>query len=239
MYAILGEIFKLLTKESRDFGKFLSLLKLMGDQAKKNWMNFPSLKIGRYESTILHSAVEMDTSPEVLQMLLVVGADCNLTNHKGDTPLHLAIEHDNARLFECLIKHTKVEINKANNFGETPLRYCLKNSFINLSMYKTLIEKGADLNSKDQNGNGLLHHAVLERNLGAVKILLDNGADPKECNNAQKCPLYLAEKEVHDERIVGLLNSVLMKHRKISLNLPPRDEFVSTRRCKTLSEYDP
>ena len=60
-------------------------------------------------------------------------------------------------------------------------------------MVKFLIENGADINIKNNNGDTVLHEAVLIKdNLEVVKLLIENGADINIKNNNGDTVLHYA-----------------------------------------------
>ena len=211
--------------EKHDFGTFQFMLKCLEGDLKKKWAECPSVGIGDEGNSILHVAVELHSTPELFKLLLNIVSDCNLSNSKGETALHLVIEKDRMRLFEFLIKQPTIDVNKENKQGETPLHYCFKRQFINIPMIRGLIEKGANLNAKDQEGNTALHLAVKGKNFEGVQILLDVGAIPNVNNKHKKCPLSIAEKETKDPRIQALLKRANYKRRQ-SLNFT-EEHFAS------------
>ena len=203
-------------KEKLEFENFCFMLKCLEEGKRAAWINRPPFKVGVVGNSILHIAVEKDTSPEVIQMLLSKMPDCNIGNSLGESALHLAVAKDRLSLMECMIKHPSMNLNKGNKKGETPLHYCCKGPTINISMIKLLLEKGANVNKKDRASNIPLHLAVKEGNLEAVQLLMQNGANPKENNNQKKCPLYIAQKEVNDKRITEcILSSCNINKRKL------------------------
>lgn len=61
-----------------------------------------------------------------------------------------------------------------------------------LSLMRTLLKEGIDLDFRDEHGNGLLHKATGERNLVALKLLIRAGADLHAKNADGITPLLAA-----------------------------------------------
>ena len=84
------------------------------------------------------------------------GRSLNVTTNDGDIPLHLACILSNTKIeiIELLIKESKkgngVNINFQNEYGETPLHLSCLND--RLSTIQLLLDNGADINIKDNEG---------------------------------------------------------------------------------------
>jgi ankyrin repeat protein len=52
--------------------------------------------------------------PLVVELLLKAGADPNLTNHSGFTPLEISIEMDFIEIASLLLRHPKIDVSKVN-----------------------------------------------------------------------------------------------------------------------------
>jgi ankyrin repeat protein len=76
-----------------------------------------------------------------------------------------------------------------DNFGEGTVSFLTVKSIIN-----ALLEKGADLNHQNGNGNTPLHVAVLENKSDIVKFLLEKGAETNIKNKKEETPLDIAKK---------------------------------------------
>ncbi|CAB0039371.1 unnamed protein product, partial [Trichogramma brassicae] len=95
------------------------------------------------------------------ELLLRSGADPNLANAKGLTPLHYlsTLEEDDDwpnALFELSHdKYRPLQVNAKNNSGAVPLLYALKQGRKKLT--EILLRQGANPNSRNQNGMTPLH----------------------------------------------------------------------------------
>ncbi len=108
----------------------------------------------------------------------------------GETPLHIAIMFDDMETISYIVEARGINVNqrsvggkfigsfkdKENSkaiekseydslayYGEYPL--CFAACFASKEVYDYLIEKGADPNLKDSNGNTLLHVLVINNNI--------------------------------------------------------------------------
>lgn len=97
-------------------------------------------------------------------------------------------------------------INKKDINGMTPLVFMLNNSNKNISwaLSGVFIEKGADIDYIDGNGNTLLMTAIYNHHISAAFRLVTCGIDVNKENNEGKTPLQLA-KECYNEALCMFL----------------------------------
>ncbi|WP_310626659.1 ankyrin repeat domain-containing protein [Limnohabitans sp.] len=179
---------------------------------------------GSYDDFI--SALHFDR-PEVIQKLLARGFDPNTPNEKGIPGLLVAIQSEAPKAALVLAQHPQTQINVHNQSGETPLMLAAINNQLELA--KVLIDRGADVNregwtplhyaatrghremmrlllehdayidSASANGTTPLMLAAYAAPPLAVKLLLEEGADPTLANNGQATALSLALTADHQQ----------------------------------------
>ncbi|WP_088071867.1 ankyrin repeat domain-containing protein [Gottfriedia luciferensis] len=71
------------------------------------------------QNTALHAAIAGAKSIEIIEFLLTNGADPNLTDSEGNTPLHIAAFEGNSVIADLLVKFNAKIIK--NDAGKTPL----------------------------------------------------------------------------------------------------------------------
>jgi ankyrin repeat protein len=119
----------------------------------------------------------------IREYLLEFKADPNTFNRNdnNNTGLHYAAFHDNLGLAKLLL-HSKAHLIRRNATGATPIivasQTTAKKGRIKVLSY--LLKRGAPTNSFDISGRTALHHAILARNAGAVKVLMRYGASIHE-----------------------------------------------------------
>jgi tetratricopeptide (TPR) repeat protein len=108
-----------------------------------------------------------------IHLLLKKGAEVNVKDKNGETPLHYSASYGHANISEYLITHG-AEINIQNNIGETPLHTAVYWGYKDI--IELMIKKGADLNIKDENGKTALKTAIEMNYRGLSELLREHGA---------------------------------------------------------------
>ncbi|WP_039458752.1 ankyrin repeat domain-containing protein [Candidatus Jidaibacter acanthamoebae] len=107
----------------------------------------------------------------IMRMLINNGANVNARNDEGETALMIAERREHHSMVTFL-KNAQEEINQGL-FNVAEYDY---------NEVKTLIERGADVNTRSENGDTPLAYAIGNDQLDIVKILLENKADINICN---------------------------------------------------------
>jgi ankyrin repeat protein len=116
--------------------------------------------------------------PAEIKALLKAGVPVNARDARGNTPLTAAALNDDADVLELLLD-AGAELNATNGAGA--------NALMRAATFKEktrlLLARGADVKARSRLGNTALLLAAREPgNSGAVKLLLDGGADPNATN---------------------------------------------------------
>ena len=124
------------------------------------------------------SAIMQITSSDVFyeffDLLVEHGADLNITDYSGSTPLHHSIKSENNISFKKLLSRG-VSLSVQCNHLCTPLHDALILGKVDIATL--LIEAGCDLNAKEQMGYTPLHNAVRGSHDDIVQLLIRKGAD--------------------------------------------------------------
>ncbi len=153
-------------------------------------------------STPLHYAA-LYGSAEGLDFLLQKSAEPNTRNQAGVTPLILASwSFERTRL---LIEHGAT-VNVATKQGITPLLVAAA-AHGNAATLRYLLDKGADLQAQDTDGEDALMRAALSGDADMVKLLLDRGANAKRADKSGNTALTNATTFPDSQRIQMLLEA--------------------------------
>ncbi len=94
-----------------------------------------------------------------MQFLIVKGANVNIRDFKGVTPLVVAVNNNFAEGVDLLVGRG-AKIDDSNNAGETPLITAVHNR--NVAMMRILLKAGADPDRADNSGRSARDYAVAE-----------------------------------------------------------------------------
>jgi len=123
---------------------------------------------------------------DVVKLLLERGADLNAKNSENKTPLDVARERGQSDVARVIEEFTRMpsELFEAVKSGDA-------------ARVKELLEKGADVNARDNKGWTPLHLAAQKGHADVAELLIKNGADVNAKNNYGWTPLYAAAQEGH------------------------------------------
>ncbi|MHC4595616.1 MAG: glycoside hydrolase domain-containing protein, partial [Planctomycetota bacterium] len=154
----------------------------------------------------LHEAKDVDVSNihmavcigdlDRVKSLIRNGADVNMTDSSGRTPLYLAIFTSHRDITEFLIaKGADLEVK--DHKGETLLYQVCYN--VLESEAELLISRGADVNVKTKYGDTPLHGAASAGHQELVELLVAKGADVNAKNKSNGTPLHMAVSRGHKD----------------------------------------
>lgn len=155
--------------------------------------------------TPLHTSVFIGEF-EITKKLLENGADTEIKNNNGETPLILSSSSNFCIInFECikLLLDNNAYINSTNRLGETPLMLAVSKDVLEL-----LLTYLPNLNMQDNNGQTVLHHSVRKLDKGILKRVIkikDIDLTIKD-NNGFTAYEYAADQDYHDA--IEILKSI-------------------------------
>ena len=149
----------------------------------------------RYGRTPLFWVV-MNGETELVRLLLQAGADGNAADRYGATPLTFAAESGSVEIAEALLS-AGADVNPVPSTlptlydGNTPLLAAM-NGRNPMAMVALLIQRGVDVNLKDEHGTAPLHLAIHSGHGDLARLLIEAGADVQTANNAGNTPVQVA-----------------------------------------------
>jgi ankyrin repeat protein len=149
-------------------------------------------------NTVLHIAVSTNHL-EVVTLILDMGVNVNALTNIGKSALHIAARQGYVEHVDLLLKNG-AQINTTTfKSKRTPLHsacMCLEPSAA--KVVQLLLEKGADIDARDEDGFTPLHISVIHGNLRTLKLLLREKAQVNLCDkNGATC---LHHAVIHDSK---------------------------------------
>ena len=191
---------------------------------------------GSYED--FFNAIRQDNSSKVSE-LLVRGFDANTLDPKGQTGLYLAMREPSPQTIQVLLDWPKTDVNKLNIQGESILMLAAIKG--DLAVANKLIKKGADVNktnwtplhyaasggqaeliglllensayidAESPNGSTPLMMAAMYGSEASVKLLLQEGADPKLKNEQGLTALDFAQRGKRPDSVEAIAKAIRSK----------------------------
>ncbi|MFM5923467.1 MAG: ankyrin repeat domain-containing protein [Novosphingobium sp.] len=162
-----------------DSYKFLEAVKKKEGQDVTDMLNKSgSNLINTRDVTSGESALHIVTQRRDLtwmQFLIAKGANVNIRDSRGVTPLVVACNLNFTEGVELLIERG-ARVDESNNAGETPLITAVHNR--NVPLMRVLLKAGADPDRADNSGRSARDYARLDTN-GTLLGVIDNEAKPK------------------------------------------------------------
>jgi len=176
----------------------------------------PNKTFPHYKDTPLHIACQNGYT-KLVHVLIASGADINIKNKDGDTPLMTAIIYARPRTVRSILSHKNVDIHAKNKKGADAFRLAISQATIferSFSIPSILLEKGADIDTEGTRGDTpLLKISLVRRTrygkrcglFKTIKFLIEHGASYKKKNKFGESSIDLI-KEVGDKRILNFLS---------------------------------
>ena len=163
-------------------------------------------QLGGYYGTPLHASV-CEGHIGVSQLLFAHGADLKSRCADDHTPLYYASSRGHLGIVTWLLDHG-AEANSREKHSSTLLHFLVDYGQSHLEICRILLERNADVGSKDANGWTPLHYASRgwrEGSADIVQLLLDYGADVRVRDGNGMTPSEVASGQ-DQEKIVQLLS---------------------------------
>ena len=151
----------------------------------------------------LHIAAWLNRADYARALIDEGGADVDLRNDDGHTPLSLAVAQGHpVEILRDLLERGADGTITANN-GDTPVLIALRDR--NEDALRALVAGGVDLNEKDEDGDFPLLAAAREDDADAIRMLLENGADADLTGMDGDFPLYVAARDGKTAAVEALI----------------------------------
>lgn len=145
-------------------------------------------------------------SAEVVEMLTKAGADPNVADGVGHTPLMRAVETMQIEIIAVLLA-ANVDTDIATNEGKTAAMLAVATG--NPAIVQSLVDAGADFNTKDVSGNTVVMNAVsysVENLPEIIRVLGKAGADMNSGSD-YSTPLFYAVEQGDGTLVDALLEA--------------------------------
>jgi len=158
---------------------------------------------GRHGSAVNAALVKRNT--EITLLLLSLGADVNILDVNGCTPLYVASESGCRDHVELLLKH-RADVDLLNGrFSNTALGVAAQLGEIEIA--RVLLHHGASVDSQDKKGWTPLKTASRYGHLDIVQLLIQSGAGFDTPDNEGWVPLFAASRYGHLDIVRLLIQS--------------------------------
>ncbi|XP_063056524.1 CARD- and ANK-domain containing inflammasome adapter protein [Engraulis encrasicolus] len=122
-------------------------------------------------------------------------------------PSHIftAVANGDLSLLEDLLSESSRDVNSFRQGSESDSLLHVAAEHGQLSVIELLLQGGAKLDARDQQGRTALHRAAAKGHTAAATVLVTAGADIYACDNASKTPLHLSAHSGHGETVQALV----------------------------------
>jgi ankyrin repeat protein len=165
-----------------------------------NWSPVHCASFGNPFSATSHSGPQL--LPDVARLLLEHGADVNVQDNNGATPLHVSAEVGTVEVARVLLEHG-ANVAARDSKGKTPMHDAV--DYGRVEVVRVLLEHGANIGAENNEGKTPLHLAANYWSVEVIRVLLEHGADVGADDNEGKTAFQIALANGNDE-IVKLLS---------------------------------
>jgi len=182
------------------------------------------------ERTALHLAAMTD-AVEVVEVLISCGANPEVGDHHGWTPLHHAASQGHERVMEIFLEDMTAKVNLKNQDGNTPLHYAVRKPMTQKIM-ELFKQRGAQFNSQNDDGDTPLHHnCAFGTDSLTTRLLVRYGAEVNITNNNGETCLHWAARTGRTD-VVEYLLSVGANKKVVGKDGRPMDVAVPLEQIK-------
>ena len=146
------------------------------------------MDIEKMNAELLEWAAECNIKK--IKRLLSAGADINIQNNYGETPLFVAVWLNAPVNYIEMLIAAGADHSVRDMYGRTPLHSAAWNG--RTQYIRLLLNAGADINARDKKGSTPLHAAARGGSVAAARVLLKTGADPNFRDNMGHTALMIS-----------------------------------------------
>ena len=144
-----------------------------------------------YQTPVIQACIKGNVA--TLNTLIEAGADINLTNMEGESPLWLAVHHQQIEVVQICID-AGADVNMNINDGSSPLFHAVTKNYIEIA--RLLLKAGADVNKTcimfGFCPNQPLNYAIINGEIEMVKLLIENNTEINKLNHEGCTALHCA-----------------------------------------------
>lgn len=126
---------------------------------------------------LLHIACYFNKNIDICKKLLEKGANINVKNNNGVTPIMYAIQMNNSKIFEYLVVYPTINVNIIDTHGGTILHYMIRYTTYNMIEYALKNVVGLNLEIKHYVEGTALQYAVKMELIKIIELLIKFNAD--------------------------------------------------------------
>ena len=158
-------------------------------------------------NTVLHLAAKrIPSDPDLITYYLFKGADPELKNYDGDTPLHVAIKNGSFAAAQAIVAVNASSLFSRDSDYTTALDLGL---FTDEAYYDAFITTKAG-EIRDTDGQTIVHYFVRTKNLKAIQYCVKKGLALSVKDNTGLTPLDVAFKSLDDLTSVEIAAELIM-----------------------------
>jgi len=177
----------------------------------------------------LHS-VAIAGNIQQIEQLLAEGADIDMADESGASPLHLAVSHNQREATELLLAKG-ANVDTTDGYLQTPLHLAARYGYGDL--LESLLAHRAKLDVRNDAGATPLYIAASQGYMAVVRRLISRGADVNAATNTGKTALFAAIDKKHTD-----IADLLREHGAVSESVAHRS-YSAGRSTTWLDEGPP
>ena len=174
---------------------------------------------------------------EAVRALITAGADVNLGNLQGTTPLHRAASKGMSELYNFLLVKG-ADPNKPDEEGSSPVMAAAFHGHVDA--VRSLVHHGGKIETRNKRGESAVFLAAQNGHPNIIPVLLSLGADVNQSDNMGATPVFMAALQGH----TNVLKALFACGGLLSINTPtlngdtPLDAAIQGHKTETISLLD-